>query len=264
MKTRRFRLLRRQLWNWLSQFLPARSLKTLTRSLPDVYLRGDGVEVGALADPLRLPPSARATYLDRFSVEGLREQYPTLRDLELVPVGIVADGEHLNGVDDASRDFIIARHFLEHCQDPIGTLKNFFRILRPDGIVYLTIPDKRYTFDSRRDVTPLEHLVADHENGPTASRQAHFLDYVRGTEPHLSNDAVERRARELIASDYSIHYHVWTQHEILELLLTLRPQIGFDIETFCKNRHEMICILRKDSVAAAAMEPAPALPRRAA
>ena len=49
-----------------------------------------------------------------------------------------------------------------------------------------------------------------------------------------------------MARDYSIHFHVWSQHEVLELLLALRTRIGFDIESFCKNRHEVICVLRKD------------------
>lgn len=263
MKAGRFRLLRRQAWNWLCQFLPARTGKGISRHLPGVYLQGHGVEVGALADPLRVPPAARVTYLDRFSVEGLRAQYPTLRDVELVPVGIVADGEHLTGVADEAHDFIIARHFLEHCQDPIGTLKNFFRILKPGGIVYLTIPDKRYTFDKPRAVTSLAHLWQDHSEGPGPSRREHFVDYVRAIEPALSEDQVQARADELLTQDYSIHFHVWTQHEFLELLLDLRSRIGFDIETFCKNRHEMVCVLRKDA-AAVTLEAVPAPRRKAA
>ena len=46
---------------------------------------------------------------------------------------------------------------------------------------------------------------------------------------------------------YSIHYHVWTQVELLELLVTLRREYGlaFDVELFMKNDTECIFVLRK-------------------
>jgi SAM-dependent methyltransferase len=246
MKADRFRRTRRQLWNWIRSFLPLRTQKGAARFLPEAYLRGDGLEIGALADPLRIPPGARVQYVDRFSVEDLRKHYPTLKTIAMVPVDIVTDGERLTGVDDESRDFVIARHFLEHCQDPIGTLKHLFRVLRPGGIVYFAVPDKRYTFDRDRPVTSLSHLFEDHRLGPEQSRRAHFEEYVRFTEYPATEDQLQKQTDEMMARDYSIHFHVWTQHEVLELLLALRTQIGFEIETFCKNRNENICVLRKD------------------
>lgn len=268
MKAGRIRQFRRQLWNWIHSFLPQRKPKGIARYLPGAYLSGDGVEVGALADPLRVPPGARVAYLDRLSVDGLREQYPTLKSLALVPVDIVADGESLTGVTDESKDFIIARHFLEHCQDPISTLENFFRILKPGGIVYFSVPDKRYTFDRERPVTSLAHLLEDNELGSERSRRAHFEEYVRCTAHPATEPQLQQLADEMMARDYSIHFHVWTQHEVLELLLALRTRIGFDIESFCKNRHEVICVLRKDpslkSNVPHAASPTPDSTRRAA
>lgn len=185
-------------------------------------------------------------YVDRYSTDDLRKNYPTLKSAALVPVNIVCDGERLTGVEDGSQDFVIARHFLEHCQDPIGTLEHFFRVLKPGGIVYFAVPDKRYTFDSARSVTPLIHLLEDHQWGAERSRRTHFEEYVRAVNDPATDDEVRQQADELMAADFSIHYHVWTQHEVLELLLALRPRIGFDIETFCKNHRENICVLRKD------------------
>ena len=34
------------------------------------------------------------------------------------------DGERLATIADATQDFVIANHFLEHCQDPLGALGN--------------------------------------------------------------------------------------------------------------------------------------------
>ena len=70
-----------------------------------------------------------------------------------------------------SQDFIIANHFLEHTENPIGTIETHLGKLKPGGVLFYAVPDKRYTFDFRRPVTPIEHMVADYEQGPERSRQ---------------------------------------------------------------------------------------------
>lgn len=217
----------------------------IVRLLANTYLRGNGLEIGALFNPLPLPRGAKAKYVDRMSVEQLRLQYPNLAHLPLVPVDIIDDGERLATIADASQDFVIANEFLEHCQDPIGTLKHLFRVVKPHGIVYLAIPDKRFTFDRKRPVTSLEHLQADHRFGPHRSRREHFLEYARLVHDAADDAEAERLADELMRKDFSIHYHVWTQKEMLDLLTSLQNEIGFDFEAVSKHRHEVIFLLRK-------------------
>jgi SAM-dependent methyltransferase len=217
----------------------------LVRSLPAAYLRGTGCEIGALHNPLRVPAGAQVSYVDRLPVSELRAQYPELKDAALVPVDIVTDGEKLDAIADASQDFVIARNFIEHCEDPIGTLKHFLRVLKPGGIVYLGVPDKRHTFDSPRPVTSLQHLIEDHDLGPERSRRAHFEEVARFNHHMQSDDDIRRCADDLMARNYSIHYHVWSLTEMLELLLFLGGRIGFEIEASCRNGSEDVFILRK-------------------
>ncbi len=212
------------------------------------YLRGRGLEVGALHNPLTVPPWARVTYVDRMPVPELRRQYPELAKLNLVEVDVVDDGQRLGTVADGSQDFVIANHFLEHCADPIGTLKNFLRVLRPGGVLYLAVPDKRYTFDRDRPVTPLEHLRKDHEAGPDWSRRQHFEEWARLVDKVAEPAEAERHVERLLAMDYSIHYHVWTQAEFLEFLAGMKRALMFEVELFVKHGHEMIFILRKESL----------------
>jgi predicted SAM-dependent methyltransferase len=215
------------------------------RSIADAYLEGRGIEVGALHRPLRVSPRARVTYVDRLWEHGLRQQYPELSAHRLTPVDVCDDGERLGRIADASQDFVIANHFLEHCQDPIGTLMNFLRVLRPGGVVYLAVPDHRYTFDRARPVTPLAHLLRDHERGPEGSRRPHFEEWTRLVNGVEDVGAVAEQVEHLMCVDYSIHYHVWSQAEFLGLLLLLRQRQGFEIELFLKRRYEMIAVLRK-------------------
>lgn len=209
------------------------------------YLHGAGLEIGALHNPLPLPPGVAVEYVDRMDVAQLRQHYPELAACPLVPVDIIDNGERLVTVPDGSQDFVIANHFLEHCQDLIGTVRHFFRVLRPGGVLFAALPDKRYTFDHRRAVTPLEHLWDDHTCGPEHSRRDHYIDYVRNVHPELSEAEASRRVEDLLAQGYSIHFHVWTQKEMLELLVDLRRHLAFELEVVQANGVEVLFVLRK-------------------
>ena len=212
------------------------------------YLKGEGIEIGALHLPLAVPPSAKVKYVDRMEVADLKRQYPELNEVELVNTDIIDDGELLNTISDESQDFVIANHFIEHCQNPFLALSNMFRVLKPGGILYLAIPDKRYTFDRDRPVTSVEHVIADYEQGPAWSRRQHFEEWARFVNKLEDDSQINDRANELLEMDYSIHYHVWTQAEMFEFLAAFKKtlELAFDIELFLKYEHECIFILRKD------------------
>ncbi len=90
---------------------------TITRdTVAATYIQGNGIEIGALHNPLRVPPGVKVAYVDRLSVQDLRKHYPELNDKELVNVDIIDDGEKLSTIADASTDFVIANHFIEHTQ----------------------------------------------------------------------------------------------------------------------------------------------------
>jgi SAM-dependent methyltransferase len=211
-------------------------------------LRGDGIEIGALNSPLKLPDSARVRYVDRFDLSGVRFQYPELNRQQLAPIDVVDDGETLIQFADSSLDFIIANHFLEHTQDPIGTLRRFFTVLKPKGIAYLAVPDKRFTFDCDRPLTTLEHFYADHEQGPANSYMDHLVEYTRLVQK-LEGEEAEAHIRWMIERNYSLHFHVWTNDSLLAFLLDIRRRysIPFAIQALVFNEPlgETITIMQK-------------------
>jgi ubiquinone/menaquinone biosynthesis C-methylase UbiE len=212
----------------------------------DTFIRGCGIEIGALHMPLRVPRSVKVQYVDRLTVEDLRRHYPELNDKPLVNVDIVADGELLESIRDETQDFVIANHFIEHCQNPIGALLNMFRVLKPGGALYLAIPDKRNSFDADRPVTTLEHLLRDYHEGPAWSKYQHFEEWTRLVNKVEDDEAAEREIAQNLMIDYSIHYHVWTQAEMLELLVELRKMTSFEMDLCLRNGPEVIFILRKN------------------
>jgi len=214
------------------------------------HVRGDGIEVGALHQPLRVGRQARVRYVDRLSKDDLLAQYPEFKSKHLVEPDIVDNGEKLAKFTDGSLDFVIANHFIEHCEDPLGTLKTFLAKLKDGGILYLAVPDKRFCFDRGRPLTAWEHVYRDFADGGKWSRREHFTDYTRFV--HFQHETpsaceVERVADKLMRRDYSIHFHVWTLESFRDLLQKFKATIcgEFDELESRLNYHEAIFILRK-------------------
>jgi len=205
------------------------------RALAARWLRGRGIEIGALHNPLPVPPAASVTYVDRLSVEALRQQYPTLAHEAFMPVDVIGDAQDLSAFGTCSLDFVIANHLVEHLEDPIRGLGEMLRVLMPGGVLYLAVPDPRNTFDRNRPLTTMHHVIADYRNGTEASRQEHFrewVDTVEVLEQPQSWSETDRanRAKQLDGMDYSIHFHVWRPDTFIELLIAARQELGLQFE----------------------------------
>lgn len=179
----------------------------------------------------------------------LRRAYPELASARLAPVDIVDDGERLDSIPGESLDFIVANHFLEHAENPIGAIERHLRRLRPGGVLFLAVPDKRFTLDAKRPVTELEHLLRDYNDAPQWSRPDHYLEWaklvVRAPDP-------KAEAKRLAAEGYRIHFHVWTREDFRAMLAYLRGPLRFPfaVEALEPNHHEFIAVLRKKAATA--------------
>lgn len=210
------------------------------------YIRGQGIEIGALHSPLKVSPRASVVYVDRLDNRQLRKHYPELKSHNFVKVGIVDDGEKLEKISDASQDFVIANHFIEHCEDPITTLKNNIRVLKKDGIIFWSVPNKIYTFDKQRPITLIEHLWHDYSKGPDFSKKEHYREWVKHV-LGLSGKQARKKAKKLIADKSSIHCHVWTPDSFRKFLNFAKKKLSlrFKIRQLASNIKEFIVILEK-------------------
>ena len=119
------------------------------------------------------------------------------------------------------------------------------RVLRDGGVLYLAIPDKRYTFDRDRPITSIEHLMRDYQEGPAWSRRQHFEEWTRLVNKVQDETRAARETDDLMAKRAPIHFHVWTQAELIELIAALRRMWAFDVELMFKRDNEVIFVLRK-------------------
>lgn len=211
------------------------------------YLRGEGIEIGALHRPLWVPEAAKVRYVDHMSRDELLRAADGVygRASAVVETDVVDDGARLARFGDESLDFVIANHVLEHIDDPIAALSNWARVLRPDGVLFLTLPDARHTwFDAPRPRTTVEHVLRDHADGPQVSREEHHREWTLVAEG-LPADRVEARMAELADSAWDIHYHVWDLEGFLDLLRHLALPVRIDVAQAVAA--EFTLILRKAS-----------------
>jgi SAM-dependent methyltransferase len=224
------------------------TLFTRRKELAAEYLRGDGIEIGALHAPVEVPASTRVRYVDRLPVPRLREHYPELAGLPLVDVDIIDDGETLAAIPDGSLDFLIANHMLEHCENPLGTIRNHFRKIRTGGILYYAVPDKRFSFDRDRPVTPMAHFADDDRLGPAQSRDQHFEEWARLVTRIGDAQQVRDEVARLKAINYSIHFHVWDFDSFMyfvDLVRDRNPGLDFDWTHIELNVGEIVSLFTK-------------------
>lgn len=181
------------------------------------FLRGRGLEIGALACPMPVAPGADVLHLDRLDPALQARHYPEVTAMGIREPDLVGEGDDLSCLRDASFDFLIASHLLEHVANPLRALMEWHRVLKPDGVLLLVVPDKRHTFDRDRERTPLGHLVWHLHEGRRVIESAHFLEWAAEVEK-LEGEVAAARARELEVAGYAVHAHVWIDEDLDEIL----------------------------------------------
>ena len=119
-------------------------------------------------------------------------------------------------------DCVIASHCLEHLANPLLALTEWRRVLKQDGILLLVLPHKDGTFDWRRRVTPLSHMIEDYENNVGEDDLTHLEEILSLHDLQRDPGAGTIEAfRERCQANYkyrAIHHHVFNTLTALELV----------------------------------------------
>jgi SAM-dependent methyltransferase len=185
----------------------------LAHRLPGyALLSGEGIEIGALHQPASLPSGARVRFCDVLSKQDSAHLFPELNPNDLVDVDVIVDLDRsgLGQFSDDSCDFAILNHVIEHLANPVAAIAELFRVVRSGGKVVLSAPDKDYTFDRPREITPFSHVLTDYRAGTTEICDEHYLDFLYAVKP----DARDENAAQIRSHLESLrrrreHAHVW-------------------------------------------------------
>ncbi|MCC6142336.1 MAG: methyltransferase domain-containing protein [Candidatus Hydrogenedentes bacterium] len=195
-----------------------------TRQVVARYCLGRGCEIGPGMNPQTDP--ARTIYLDRYT------RYRGQRML----VDLVSDAEQLP-LATGSMDYLFSSHALEHCPNTLAVLREWQRVLRPGGRLVLRLPHRDKTFDRTRPLTTLDHHIQDEQAAVDRRDETHwdeFAAHAIDDYPHHWKEEARRPDGSwdmaYIVTHGHIHYHVWTQTELIDLLRHLGFRILFVID----------------------------------
>jgi len=213
------------------------------------FIAGSGIEIGALHNPLPLGSEVRVKYVDRLPNARLREHYPELKDRVFVEPDMIDDGEILSSIQDNSMDFIIANHMLEHCENPLGTIRHHLRKIRLGGTLYYAIPEKTQGFDAARGITSFIHLVEDDLWGPEVSRLRHFWEWVTFVTQARDLQEAAAQVEGMKKRNHSIHFHVWDERSFREFVKGAQGYLHhpFHVAYLERNDTEVVTVFRKIS-----------------
>ena len=134
----------------------------------------------------------------------------------------IREATDLHGIGDRAYDFVFASHVIEHVANPLKALAEWSRIVREDGSIVLVVPHRDGTFDHRRPVTRLEHLIADEANAVTEDDKTHLeewlalVDLERAPEAKPFEAFRERSLRNL--DNRGIHHHVFDASLVIQMV----------------------------------------------
>ena len=235
------------------------------RYLSSKYLRGHGVEIGALGNPLPLPPGALTFYVDRVAREESQRIYPDASSNPHVEPDRVEDGFALPSIAAESLDFVIGNHVLEHAPDFFGALARWTDVININGHIFAAVPLASECFDRKRTITDPKHFIEDYQcllSGRVSDFDRNTLDHCREylsiSCPEINREMgqvvrcydeeeLERRAGEMMIGRVDMHYHTFSLPSMKKALGLFVSEVrnNMSIAAIERSRLEIVFILKK-------------------
>lgn len=205
-------------------------------------LSGRGLEVGALHCPANVPSRCKVEYCDAHSKAESIKLFPEVESTLLVDVDYIAnlDKDRLSAKVRPPYDFAIINHVIEHVANPMSVLEQLFEVVRPGGKLIISAPDKEYTFDKPRQLTPFSHILDEYQRGVSDVDDDHYLDFIRHTAPDIFNSGDAGSLANFLKSvrERREHAHVWNTESFLDFIEQSMRFLKIDAEVEFVSRAE--------------------------
>lgn len=212
--------------------------KFFLRMLVDHYCQGRGLEIGPGSTPYGDPEHTE--FLDRYDEHE--------RDFS---IDINADATSIPRPDGAY-DYVISSHCLEHIPDTLKGLMEWTRVLKPGGILFLMLPHAHRTIDRGRVVHPLQHHLDDYAKAVDLSDDTHHDEFLNITMANVIEMRMGSSDEQAGIFEYSeklakgqVHFHCWTQHEMVDILRHLGLEILFVMAELPDHVDSFLVVSRK-------------------
>jgi len=77
-------------------------------------------------------------------------------------------------VPEAQYEVLMSSHMLEHLANPLRLLRELSTKLRVGGLILSIVPNRAAFWDRARNLTTMEHLIADEEHGTDEGDLTHL------------------------------------------------------------------------------------------
>jgi SAM-dependent methyltransferase len=207
-----------------------------SRKLPEQFTRPlHGLKALEIGGPSRV-----------FTADGLLPIYPIASSVDCVqwaartfwhtldpaqgfqPDGVrrgelyILDDLDLGPLPDDAYELVFCSHVLEHIANPLRALRAWRRVTRPGGYLLVVAPHMSGTFDHRRPLTPLSHIIEDFERSVGEDDLTHLEEVIELHDHSLDATSRDRAAwlqrhKENVNSRV-LHHHTFTTRSLLTLL----------------------------------------------
>lgn len=171
------------------------------------------------------------TFGDMTVWEGRLQEGRTFRFATDKAAGMqyLCEATNMKCCQSAAYDFVLASHVLEHIANPILALYEWKRLLRGGGVLVLLLPERMGTFDHRRPVTTMTHLIDDFTTGKAEDGLTHLPEILalhdRTRDPDAGDDESFRMRSQDNFHNRCLHHHVFD----LPLAKTLAEYVGLKV-----------------------------------
>lgn len=162
----------------------------------------------------------------------------------------ISEATNLKDIENNKYDFLVASHCLEHVSNPIKAVKEWIRVIKPNGTILLVLPNKEYCFDHKRSITKFDHLVSDYEQDVDETDLTH-LDEIFALHDLSMDEAAGNmhQFKERSLKNYEnryLHHHVFNADLLKQLFQFLNIEIVATEET--DNLNIVIVGVKKDTL----------------
>ncbi len=142
----------------------------------------------------------------------------------------IAEAADLSLIAAKTYDVVLSSHTIEHSANPLRALREWLRVLKDDGALVLVVPHKDGTFDHRRPLTTLAHLIEDDTQGTSEDDLTHLDEILACHDLALdpaAGDAAAFAARSARnAENRCLHHHVFDTALVAEMLQAVGLEIA--------------------------------------
>jgi SAM-dependent methyltransferase len=233
-------------------FLPIEGFETFK-----AYLSGDGLEIGG-PSPIFSGRSILPVYRMAHSLDNCNFSSRTVFQGEIGGEGrtfhfaknrvgsqFICEATNLSRIANERYDFVISSHTIEHISNPLKALLEWKRVLKRGGVLLLVCPHKERTFDHKRAVTKVEHLLQDYERHVDENDLTHLPETLQLHD--LSMDPTPRGLQDFVArsrdnfKNRALHHHVFDT----DLVVQMVSITGFKVLFVATHRFHIILLCQK-------------------